>query len=608
MPQKCPFAYLGRENGLRSLLIGMFATTVFVVIIGCDKPQPDRNNSKDLLNELTRMGSESLVHDEKTLAAQAEKLLSNKSSTSIDSSDTTKAPDSSKTENAVLVIDSVPEKPQQSLPIEDDNSTPWMFDTTKPRLTWEVIYRGNVPVGYTSKKSVINSRGSDAIVTTDFHGVLRFVKEGIEVRRELHINTVERSNGELLSLTSRSQAGSDSQMFVVRVDGSKADWELTINKNKQQNVVDWDRKVRGPFAIEQSMMRKPMKDNESRLVRFLDPLSGHIVESRLDAQTKYKSPVMLGKSKLMREARVTTRDGNSLSESILWSDEDGVILKSYVQANDLRIFQVAEESFEEVESSFDLSFSSNKSMKLSIKTDKRDTYTEALKNEDQITYRLEQRQSDPYKSLSSRSNQRKKSIDAYTSEITVFRLTNREQLPVGVESSDKPTPNDLELENLLDANNPVLDKIVTDLLSQHANDDMHLKVQSVAERLSEKYQPIGFNNDVRKLTVALSTNRLNSVEQSMALIALLRKEKIPARMALGYSYDRNAPEPTMVFQAWVEYHHAEWWWPIDPILPTMNGMLDRIKIKEISNFSSDIRREIKKVLDLGNEGTVIYQD
>ncbi len=97
---------------------------------------------------------------------------------------------------------------------------------------------------------------------------------------------------------------------------------------------------------------------------------------------------------------------------------------------------------------------------------------------------------------------------------------------------------------------------------------MHLKVQAVATRLLEKYESVGFNNDVRKLTVALITNRLNSVEHALALIALLRKEKIPARLAVGFAYDRNASNPSMVFQAWVEYHHAGWWWPVDPIQPT----------------------------------------
>jgi hypothetical protein len=247
-------------------------------------------------------------------------------------------------------------------------------------------------------------------------------------------------------------------------------------------------------------------------------------------------------------------------------------------------------------------------MPLAIKPGNKEAYLDAIEMENQITYRFEQKRSDPYKSISNRCNQRKKSLDAFTSEITVFRLKNREELPAGVESSDEPTPSDLDLSGWLDAGHPTFNKMYVDFLLQIDNDDLHLKVLSAAKRLSEKYESVGFNNDVRKLAVALSTNRLNSVEQSMVLIALLRKDKIPARLALGYVYDRNASEPTMVFQAWVEYHHAEWWWPIDPVNPTKTGMLDRIKMKEITSTSSDVRREITKVLELGNDGVVAYKD
>jgi hypothetical protein len=585
----------------------LFAPFVCVLVAGCDNPQSREKNSDELLKELSQLNSMSTVHDEKTIAAKAEKLLSNESISSVHNSDATTTQASTKSD-AVLVIDSVPDKPQQSLPVDDENTSPWMFDATKSYITWEVMYRANVPVGYTSKKSVSSNRGSEPVITNDFRSVLRFVKEGKEERRELTINSVERPNGELISLTTRAQTGSESQSVIARINGSKAVLELTINQSKQQNVVEWDSKVRGPFAIEQSMMRNPMKDNESRLIRLLDPFSGRIVESRLDANAKYKSPIMLGKSKMLRETKVTTRDGGALNESTLWADEDGVILKSYIQSGDLRIFQVEEETYKEVESVFDLSFSTNRIMPLAIKPGNKEAYLDAIEMENQITYRFEQKRSDPYKSISNRCNQRKKSLDAFTSEITVFRLKNREELPAGVESSDEPTPSDLDLSGWLDAGHPTFNKMYVDFLLQIDNDDLHLKVLSAAKRLSEKYESVGFNNDVRKLAVALSTNRLNSVEQSMVLIALLRKDKIPARLALGYVYDRNASEPTMVFQAWVEYHHAEWWWPIDPVNPTKTGMLDRIKMKEITSTSSDVRREITKVLELGNDGVVAYKD
>lgn len=600
--------YLGRDNTPGSFSIVMLTALMSMMVVGCSKPQPERQSPKEILQDLTQIDSHSPSGEEKTIAAQAEKLLSDNTNTNNDELKTTPASDSSRTDDAVLVIDAVPEQPKRSLPVEDINTSPWMFDSSRPLEIWEVIYRGNVPVGYTSKKSVPDSRGSETLIKTDFRSVLRFAKDGKEIRQELIINSIERPNGELVSLTTKVQTDSENRMFVARVDGSNIEVELTTNNNKQKSTATWDSNLRGPFAIEQSMMRKPMKENESRLVKFLDPISSRIVESRLDAQSKYKTPVMLGKSRLMLETRVETRDGNVLSESTLWSDEDGVILKSYVQASELRIFRVDEETYKEVEGGFDLSFSAKRSLPLSIKPDKLEDYRNALESENLMTYRFQLRQSDPHQKLSNRSYQRKKSLDAFTSEITVIRLTDREELPVGVETNDKPTTSDLDLISLIDPNNPIFNRICSEILPQADNADVHLKVQAVATRLLEKYESVGFNNDVRKLTVALSTNRLNSVEHALALIALLRKEKIPARLAVGFAYDRSASNPSMVFQAWVEYHHAEWWWPIDPIQPNETRLLDRIKTKEISSFSFDIRREIKQVLEFGNEASISVQD
>ena len=608
MPQTLTNEYLGRMTRPGSFSIVMLTALMSLLVVGCSKPQPERQSPKELLQDLTQIDSHSPSGEEKTIAARAEKLLSDKANTNNDDMKTTAASDSSRTDDAVLVIDAVPEQPKRSLPVEDDNTSPWMFDSSRPLEIWEVIYRGNVPVGYTTKKSVPDNLGSETLIKTDFQSVLRFAKDGKEIRQELVINSIERPNGELVSLTTKVQTDSENRTFVARVDGSNIDVELTANNNKQKSTAAWDSNLRGPFAIEQSMMRKPMKENESRLVTFLDPISSRIVESRLDAQSKYKTPVMLGKSRVMLETKVETRDGNALSESTLWSDEDGVILKSYVQASDLRIFRVDEDTYKEVEGGFDLSFSATKSLPLSIKPDKLEDYRNALESENLMTYRFQLRQSDPHQKLSNRSYQRKKSLDAFTSEITVIRLTDREELPVGVETNDKPTTSDLDLASLIDPNNPIFNRICSDILPQADNADVQLKVQAVATRLLDKYESVGFNNDVRKLTVALNTNRLNSVEHALALIALLRKEKIPARLAVGFAYDRNASNPSMVFQAWVEYHHAGWWWPVDPIQPSETRLLDRIKTKEISSFSFDIRREIKQVLEFGNEASVSVQD
>ncbi len=153
MPQTLTNEYLGRMTRPGSFSIVILTALMSLLVVGCSKPQPERQSPKEFLQDLTQIDSHSPSGEEKTIAARAEKLLSDKANKNNDEMKTTAASDSSRTDDAVLVIDAVPEQPKRSLPVEDDNTSPWMFDSSRPLEIWEVIYRGNVPVGYTSKKS-----------------------------------------------------------------------------------------------------------------------------------------------------------------------------------------------------------------------------------------------------------------------------------------------------------------------------------------------------------------------------------------------------------------------------------------------------------------------
>ena len=177
-----------------------------------------------------------------------------------------------------------------------------------------------------------------------------------------------------------------------------------------------------------------------------------------------------------------------------------------------------------------------------------------------------------------------------------------------MDSLDQPSQEDLALLETQDLGNPMIDSLYTEILPQVVDNDLHLKVMAFAKRISEKYEPMEFNKDVRKLPTALNSQRLNSVEQAILLVAILRKDRIPARLVLGYSFDRPSGDPAMSFHAWVEYHNQTWWWPIDPVQPTKAGLLDRIKLREISKITPDLRRDITKILELSNDGTITFQD
>ncbi|XZE22539.1 transglutaminase-like domain-containing protein [Pirellulaceae bacterium SH449] len=590
-----------------------------ILLLGCQNKTEGLNRSDELLRELTRSSEPQGVAvnttDSETIANRATELLrlnveegTIKGAVDEKEIDPQRAAPSSLRSDAVLKIDSVPDISSSSELIEDDPSSPWMFDLSTPILSWEVLYKGNAPIGYTARKTTSTNRGVDSLVTNELRSVVRFTRDGQYQRQEYTLTSIERANGELVSLTARTVSNENNQNLVVRIEGAKAILELVANGTKQRAEIVWESQIRGPFAIEQSIMRKPLRDNESRLVRFLDPIAARIVEAKLDAREKYKSPTMLGKSKLLREISVSNQAGEAISESILWSDEDGVLLKTYIPATDIRTFQVEQDTYKDVESDFDLSLVSSKQIAFLVEPQRLDLYSAALAKESQLTYKMQMSKSDPYKLISNRCNQRVRSLNAFTAEVTLFRLQDREELPLGIDASDKPISADSSLADWLDLSKPAVSSLLDQSIPTDSSLVGHERVVAIAEALSQRYVSEEFSNQVRKLHLALPTNRLNSVEQSMALIAVLRKQKIPARLVLGYAFDSSNANPTMSFRAWVEYYYADWWWPIDPVKPTNSGMLDRVKLKEISRLETDLRREITKLISLGSEATIAFEN
>lgn len=598
----------------------VFLLSTLILLLGCQNKSEGLNRSEELLRELTSSSEPQGVPvnttDSEIIANRAAELLRLTAEEeavqgTVDERklDKQRASQFSPRSDAVLKIDSVPDIPSSAELIEDDPSSPWMFDLSTPMLSWEVLYKGNSPIGYTARKTTSTNRGVDSLVTNEMRSVIRFTKDRQYQRQEYTLTSIERANGELISLTARRTSNENNQNLVVKIDGAKAILELVSDGTKQRAEIVWESQIRGPFAIEQSIMRKPLKDNESRLVRFLDPVAARIVEARLDAKEKYKSPTMLGKSKLLREITVTNQAGEATVESILWSDEDGVLLKTYIPATDIRTFQVDQDTYKDIESDFDLSLVSSKQIALLIEPQRLDLYSSAIATDSQLTYKIQMSSSDPYKLISNRCNQRVRSLNAFTAEVTIFRLQDREELPLGIEDSDKPSSADSSLADWLDLSRPVVLSLLDQKIPTDSSLVGHERVVAIAETLSQRYAPVEFSNQVRKLHLALPTNRLNSVEQSMALIAVLRKQKIPARLVLGYVFDpSNNANPTMIFQAWVEYYYANWWWPIDPVKPTNLGMLDRVKFKDISRLEIDLRREITKLIGLGSEITIAFEN
>ncbi|GIW87467.1 MAG: hypothetical protein KatS3mg108_1791 [Isosphaeraceae bacterium] len=218
------------------------------------------------------------------------------------------------------------------------------------REAWDAIYIGNAKVGHIHLwiTPVQDARGRELLnVRVDYELNLRRGNDIATVR--MRYGTIERPDGEVLRLDTRTQAGQ--QEIRARGDVIDGAMELTLEVGGQvaRKRLAWDKDVRGPYGPEMSLSRDPIRPGEVRTVRNFVPDLNEICVTTLKAIGLEEIP--LGPKgdtfRLMRvEATLATADGQRKPEfdAVHWVDESGQILKSYVnQLGGITIYRTTKE-------------------------------------------------------------------------------------------------------------------------------------------------------------------------------------------------------------------------------------------------------------------------
>jgi transglutaminase-like putative cysteine protease len=143
--------------------------------------------------------------------------------------------------------------------------------------------------------------------------------------------TIETPEGEVLRLDTRTLT-SDNEIRTYG-DVVKGTMNLIMEGTgaRQEKTIPWTKDIRGPYAAEQSMARKPMEDGESRSLKMYIPDLNRVVDIILQAGPF--SDIALGdgsKRPLRKITQTVTLDGEPRRElgATLWADSSGQVLKS----------------------------------------------------------------------------------------------------------------------------------------------------------------------------------------------------------------------------------------------------------------------------------------
>jgi hypothetical protein len=497
-------------------------------------------------------------------------------------------------------------KAAKDAPTKDDPSKPWISESQLPREIWEVQYVGNTPVGYQRRKTEIDSNGSEINpsgkkkrVRIEAESRIRVSLQGKPQDQHIIVSTLENELGELRSIDVTLQIGDITNTRTGKVENGMLILEVNTNGTKTKENIKWQSSFRGPFAVEQSMMRLPLEKNESRELKYFDPIQGKLVKGRLEADSEYfKTPTLFGGERELLEVRNTGTIGDLSVQALMWVDEQGEGYKSYMQSADIRSFRTEPIEAQKIASLFDLRAMASKSTPLQGDV----TPLLKLKSDGAPNTFEAKHDSALYSHFSRRCSQRVVSIDPTTVEITPFSIG-----PDSKHVDDEPEESTLDPKTLAASPFvPSTSKTVLDLANAFGkifpeNASVIDKVTICSMGLNKRVAQIEFNGQIATVTDILKNKRADCVEHALLLASICRAMNIPARVALGAIFNHSQEKPEMKFHAWIEIHDGNRWIPFDSTDDNFPVSIDRIKMRDTLFESANPYLEILNACKLLSE-------
>lgn len=158
--------------------------------------------------------------------------------------------------------------------------------------SWDAIYLAGSKIGWVhTYVEKVKSRGKEyQRVRVDIEQSL---KRGQDIAvTKLSYGTIETLDGQVLKLDTLTLAGT--QKLRAHGDVIKGAMTLILDSGGQPQklVIPWTSDVRGPYAAEQSMAKKPMKENEARRLKMFMPTLNKICD--IELRSLRVEPVIMG--------------------------------------------------------------------------------------------------------------------------------------------------------------------------------------------------------------------------------------------------------------------------------------------------------------------------
>ncbi len=203
--------------------------------------------------------------------------------------------------------------------------------------SWDAVYLGGTKVGWMNTRVEPVKDGDKQLIRVRVDFFLS-LKRGRDISNiKVEYGTIETPEGQILRLDTLTHASSS----VLRVHGDVINGKMKLKiengNQKQEQVIDWTPDTFGPYGVEMSLSRNPMKPAETRQLKTFIPDLNRIGIATLTARGMENVPLGGGeKRELLRvDQEIGFENGKKLPEmnTTFWVDSGGQILKTFTDSN-----------------------------------------------------------------------------------------------------------------------------------------------------------------------------------------------------------------------------------------------------------------------------------
>jgi hypothetical protein len=344
----------------------------------------------------------------------------------------------------------------------------------------------------------------------------------------------------------------------MRVSGRVIGTQLQLTTSTQGKTVSstsaWSAGNGGCYAMELSLLSRPMQPGEHRQLHSLLPGFNQVATIELTAQDFERVDLLSGHYDLLRiEALTRFADGQTLPGTV-WADRTGEILKNRTDSMSMDSYRCDRATALQKQDAGKLDLTLDMSVKVSPPL----TLGHASKR---VSYRVQLDGGDPAGVFVTGPSQHVRALDPHTAEVTVVALRPG-QPPLTAEPAETAQDDDLQPNNLVQSDDPRIVKMAHDAAG--AEKDPWLVALKLEEYVHRFINKKDFSQAFATASEVAVSHEGDCTEHSVLLAALARARGIPARAAVGLVYVEGAG--VFGFHMWDEVFIGKHWIGIDGTL------------------------------------------